>query len=236
MRIFRTEFGIEYEKYSFGYALYAELEKDDNPQGAYEQGFLPNSADPDLTSRFYMARSVRMPLSDFIPSSENRRIFRKFDGQFSFSYIDRDAIAEEKEFKPMFLEYFERRHGKNIMGEKRLDGILRSILPLRVVRYEKDSRPIGYVLEVVQPTFSHYWYSAYDLALAESSFGMWLLLGAARRAKEEQHAYFYLGTAYGQKGRYKTNLSPLEFWDGTIWNTDETQLRALIENDSEIKS
>lgn len=77
----------------------------------------------------------------------------------------------------------------------------------------------------------HYWFSFYDMALANKSFGSYLMLDAIERAKESGAAYMYLGTVYGAKALYKANYEPLEFWDGTAWNEDTAKLKELARND-----
>ncbi|MDB5264451.1 MAG: arginine-tRNA-protein transferase [Parcubacteria group bacterium] len=234
MRIFKSEFGHAYgTSYAFGYTEYAELENNEEPGAVYEHGYLPFSTNPDTQGLFYMARSVRVPLVGWEPNSENRRIFRKFDGQFECEIVEREALKTGTDFRSCFLTYFEKRHGAGIMSEARLNGILATPLPLRGVRYHKDGNTIGYVLEVTTSSMVHYWYSCFELERMESALGMWLMLDSTKRAKEDGRSHIYLGTAYGDKGKYKTNFSPLEFWDGSAWNADEKLLKRYISEDAE---
>jgi arginyl-tRNA--protein-N-Asp/Glu arginylyltransferase len=228
MRVFHREFGYRYESYEFGYATYASLEEGDALSRAYEAGFLPHSADPSVRDLFYMARSVRIPLASWKITSENRRILKKFDGHFTSTVLTHEELRQDETFLRCFLAYFGERHGERVMGEERARGILATANPLRGVRYEKDSNLAGYVLEIVENGLSHYWYSCYTSAYASTSFGMWLMLDSVQRAKDEGREYVYLGTAYGAKGRYKTNFEPLQFWDGSSWNEDPTLLKTLI--------
>lgn len=233
MRIIRSEFGADYPAYAFGYTIHAELESGDVPIEAYEAGFLPASSDPAVHNRCYMARSVRVPLPQAIASSENRRILKKFDGQFTGEIVVRDALAQDVAFASCFLSYFADRHGQGVMSQERLQGILATMLPLRGVRYLKDGAPIAHVLEIVDGSLAHYWFSCHDMSYAGSGLGMWLMLDAVRRAQAEGRAHLYLGTAYGKKGRYKMNIQPLEFWDGATWRNDARALKARIATDPE---
>lgn len=228
MRVFHREFGYRYDSYEFGYATYCQLEAGDALASVYAAGFLPYSADPDTHDLFYMARSVRVPISDFTHTSENRRILKKFDGGFSSRILSKEELASDPDFLPCFLSYFKERHGERVMTEERTRGILATALPLRGVRYEKNGVLAGYVLEIAKDGFAHYWYSCYAPHFAGTSFGMWLMLDAAGRARDEGRAHLYLGTAYGAKGRYKLNFEPIEFWDGAIWDADGKRLKALI--------
>lgn len=232
MKIRRNEFGHEYEKYRFGYCEYAELEQGDNPEDFYKNGFLPYSADPLVHNLFYMARSARVVLKTFELSSENRRVAKRFDNVFSTRSLSVNEAESDSRIREMFLNYFKLRHGKSIMPRERFDTILASLLPLRVIIYEKGKSLVAVVLEVSDKTFGHFWFSAYDLSYAKQSLGMWLMLDAVRSAKAVGKKHYYIGTVYGEKALYKTNLGPLEFWDGSTWSTDLSHLKKLARAES----
>lgn len=232
MKIVCGEFAHEYSSYAFGYTLHAISEPGEAVAPIYAAGFLPSSSDPAVYNEFYMARSIRVPLSAFSPTSENRRILKKFDGQFDTDQLDRNALKHSEPFKNCFLSYFADRHGQSVMSRERLEGILDTDLPLQGIRYSRNGTPVAYVLEVQEGDMTHYWFSCYDTSYAGSSLGMWLMLDAVRRAKDAGMDYLYLGTAYGEKGRYKMNITPLEYWNGTTWDTDMKRLKELVNKDA----
>ncbi len=232
MRTYHTEFAHDYSTYAFGYQVHAELESGDDPHLPYEHGFLPRSNQPERTNLFYLARSVRVPVARFTPDSENRRVLRKFDGTLTYDYLTREQLKTDGHFRTLFLSYFDERHGIGIMDEKRLNGILDTVLPLRAVRYLEADTPVAYALEIANESFLHYWYPVYEMSKEDKCFGMWLMLDSIRRAHAEGKAYVYLGTSYGEKGRYKTNIAPLEYWDGETWRTGAAELRAHIKHDA----
>src|SRR5438132_1710930 len=124
MRIFSSELAHNYGSYTFGYTNYGELEEGDNLAHVYNAGFLPYSGSPNVKGVFYFARSARVDLATFALSSENRRIAKKFDGQFEKK---RTPVAEFEitdEFMEFSLAYFNQRHGENIMPPERLKLIL----------------------------------------------------------------------------------------------------------------
>lgn len=232
MKLLRSEFGHEYQKYRFGYCQHAQREPGDELAALYEGGFLPYSGDPAVKDLFYMARSARIALPEFSFTSENRRIAKRFDGAFSYRLVPLAERAAVSEIRALFLEYFEKRHGKEVMPPVRLDAILEADLPLVFHAYYDGPRLKAAALEVRDSAFGHFWFSAYDLALARQSLGMWLMLDAARRAKEAGLTYYYLGTVYGTKALYKTNLEPLAFWDGSAWDADTARLRGIARTES----
>lgn len=234
MRIFHTEYGYTYGKqYAFGYTTYAEVESADTPEALYSGGFLPRSQDPQEQRLFYMCRSVRVPTATWEPSSENRRILKKFDGKFTSTILRRETLIEDTDLADCFLGYFARQHGDNVMSPERLRSIVTTPLPLQVTRYENDGTPVAYVFEIISDTLTHYWYSCWTEAYSDTSIGMWIMVDVVRRAQANGRTHAYLGTAYGAKGKYKTNLSPLEFWDGSTWSADDERLARYIGEDHE---
>jgi arginyl-tRNA--protein-N-Asp/Glu arginylyltransferase len=228
MRIFHGEFAHDYGTYAFGYQVHGCLEEGEEAHRAYDQGFLPRSNERAITDRFYMARSVRVPLARYTPTSENRRILKKFDGTLEEAVLTREELSCDDAFKTLFLSYFEKKHGVGVMSKERLEGILRTPLSLRGIRYSAQGSPVAYALEIADNGFLHYWYPVYESERAGTSLGMWMMLDAVRRAGSEGREYAYLGTAYGEKGRYKMNLDPLEYWNGEEWKDDREALKALI--------
>jgi arginyl-tRNA--protein-N-Asp/Glu arginylyltransferase len=232
MKIVKSEFGHEYKTYRFGYCEHALLEPNDPVADFYEKGFLPYSNEPAIKGVFYMARSARIALPRFEFSSENRRIRKRFDDVFSFCTLSISEAKNDTRIRRLFIDYFRERHGKDVMPAERFDAILESPLPLRILLYEKNNTLMAAALEVFGETFGHFWFSAYDLSLVQQSLGMWLMLDAALRAKNDGRDYYYIGTVYGEKALYKTNLQPLEFWNGSQWSTDLARLKKLARAES----
>ena len=231
MKFFSREFGHSYETYSFGYCNFAGKEDSDLLSEIYKRGYLPYSGNTAIRDTFYMARSARIPLLDFEPTSENRRIAKKHDGVFEKKRIPFEEFnLHDETFLTFCLTYFKTRHGDS-MPEERLKFILSLNLISHIVIYKKGESIVAYVFEVSDEQMTHFWYSFYDLVYLRQSLGLWLMLDSMRDAKNAGLEHFYLGTAYGEKGLYKTNFEPLEFWDGEIWNPDVRTLKQLCKQD-----
>lgn len=225
MKRVREEYGADYAHYRFGYCEWLDYEPDDDIATIYGSGYLPYSGDPNALGRFYMARSARLPLERFTFTSENRRIAKHFDGIFEQEVTPaRDA---DDATRTLFLEYFAARHGESVMPKERLASILATPLPLSLITYKKKGALTAAVLEVGDRHCGHFWFSAYDLSLVQKSLGLWLIQDRARTAKEGDRSHYYLGTVYGAKALYKTNLAPLEWWSGSTWSGDVGALKAL---------
>jgi len=209
-----------------------EREEGDSLETLYEKGFLPYSGAHNVQNIFYSGRSARIVLPEFTLSSENRRIARKFDGQFAKERVPFAQFEPDEKFWELSLTYFAQKHGVNAMPRARLRTILDSGLITNTAIYRSipDNKKVAYVLEVEDGSMAHYWYSFYDLHFAKQSLGVWLMLDHIRDARARGLIHYYLGTVYGEKARYKTNFSPLEWWDGSPgggWSSDIALLKSL---------
>lgn len=230
MKIIASEFGHSYETYSFAYTLYAKREEGDDLKSIYEKGFLPFSGAKDVYDMFYMARSVRSHVRTWEPTSENRRVLRKFDGEFTKISRSVKDVRHDEGFFELCLSYFNLAHG-NVMPRERLELILDTKLISRVIEYRKDDTPVAYLLLVEGENFSHYWFSFFKQEYMKSALGMWLALDHIREITGKKD-YFYFGTGYAEKALYKTNVEPLSFWNGTEWVHDVKLLKALCRSDT----
>lgn len=232
MKIFSSELGQNYQTLTFGYSNYAQLETGDSLEALYDAGFLPYSGVKGMRGIFYFARNARVTLPKWKMTSENRRIAKKFDGQFTKTRTPLSEFEVTEEFISFWLSYFEKRHGPGVMPRERLELILSFGLISSVISYRDQSgAPAGYVLEVEAGSMRHYWYSAYDLSLARQSLGLWLMGDCVKDAHEAGLSRYYLGTVYGHKALYKTNFEPLEWWSGSSWSGDLTLLKARAHSD-----
>ncbi len=233
MKIFNEEFCHSYKTYSFGYKILLDLEQGDSLTEIYNLGFLPYSGSVGIKNRFYLARSARVPLAAFALSSENRRIFKKFEHAFTIEIISTQALLGDEEAIAFCLRYFEERHGKDVMSRERLTHILNTELNTTIAVYKNtNGEKIAYVIENSDSEMGHFWFSFYDLSYAFQSLGMWLMIERTQAAKQSGKTHYYLGTVYGEKALYKTNFQNLEYWNGTAWVADTATLKAAARSDS----
>lgn len=201
----------------------------------YAQGYLPYSGAKDSKDIFYSGRSARVVLANFTPSSENRRIAKRFDGTFRKERIPFAQFVPDDHFWNLSLTYFAQKHGANAMPRARIEALFAAGIITTVVIYRRVADIVAYVLEVEDGSASwrmaHYWYSFYDIGYAKQSLGMWLMLDCIRDAKEHAFSYYYLGTVYGEKALYKTNFAPLQWWDDAGWSSDGKALRERSRKD-----
>ncbi len=241
MKIFLSESTVDYGTYTFSYAMYAMREGNEDLSPIYDKGFLPYTGNTALEPElFYLARSLRVNLSRFEDSSENRRVSRQMEPLgVQMELIEKSAFdLNEPVFKNYCEEYIKERIGDQNMSLERWAYILKSTIGTHILRFSMGEKVMGYILASISDSMLHYWFAFFDTEYMKShSLGKWMMWKAISWAKDHGRHYVYLGTAYKPAALYKIrDHKGLEFWDGTRWNTDVKLLKELCNTDLEPKS
>jgi arginine-tRNA-protein transferase len=235
MKIFFSEYRNEYFSFTFGYCVYALMEQLSDLPAMFDAGFLPYSRGTIHKELFSLTRSLRINLSNFSDTSENRRIDRKA-AEFGIS-VNAIPISAFDVNDPTFVkfctEYAEERFTGGNMEAARLQTLLQRQTATHIIVFKNDVQIFGYVLACIHGGGLHYWFGFFDTAYLQShSFGKWMMWRTIRWAKENGLQYVYLGTCYRKKAIYKIrDFKGAEFFDGTGWNTDMDLLKYLCEID-----
>jgi len=227
MKLYFSEFQADYDNYHFPYQVYLLKEESDTLENIYSMGFLPSRSRKDL---FYLARSIRIDLSNFDLSSENRRITRKTD------YID---IKEEpvKSFDYDFSigklgkDFYEKRFGKGVMSANRIKWLFKDSSLTDVLVYsdgQTGQRVFGYCLVNKTSNILHYAYPFYDVSYFEKNAGMGMMLKALLLARDAGIKHVYLGTCYTESSLYKLQFKGVEYFNGFKWSNDIDTLKDLV--------
>jgi arginine-tRNA-protein transferase len=242
MKIFRSEYLNNYSSYTFSYTTYAIKENDNDITGIYINGFLPYTGKTEINYPvFYLARSLRIKLSGFIDSSENRRVNRKLNGIIPQikRYNLNDFDTSNKDFVDFCLNYTGQRFSGDAMNQKRFEYILNTGIATDIFEFTDSANGhlLGYVLAIVNEDIFHYWFSFFDTEyLKDFPLGKWMMWRMIKWSEENKLRYIFLGTGYGTKSLYKIrDFKGLEFYDGNIWNSDIKLLKRLCKSDDDKK-
>lgn len=230
MKILFSEYKSDYKNYIFPYAIWAIPESHETPAMIFDRGFLPSSGD---FKRFYMCRQVRVDLSKFSCSSENRRILRKCDG-LSYDLVARSDFAFTSEWLEFCKNYADIKFGKDVMTYKRLNSLFESNLVSHILVFSDDEtgEDVGIVtLYVEGDRLAYYYFSFYDLNYYVRNLGMFMMTSAVDYFAHLKKKYIYLGTCYSRNALYKTQFSGAEFFNGFHWSDDLEELKYLIKRD-----
>ncbi len=234
MKIFRSESLVDYKTYTFNYAIYCRQEAIDEIDSIYRLGFLPYSNRLDLEpTHYYLARSLRVELENFKPTSENRRVIKKMaELSPQIKVVDKNDFKKDENFEKFCLDYAAVRFD-DAMSKERFDYIYnRDILNKIFIFTGENQQILGYVLAVMTGEILHYWFSFYDLQYSRLGLGKWMMFSVIQWAQENNLKEVYLGTCYGEKAMYKMrDFKGLSFFDGNKWNPDMKLLKQKCKSD-----
>ena len=242
MKVFFSEYQKNYETYTFGYAVYAIQEKEDQLSSVYSSGFLPYAGPSEYLSDkprqeiYYLARSLRVNLSNFNVSSENRRIAKKAEPfQIKFSIDDKESVMDNEHFSSFCKQYAAERFKGGDMNEARWNYILQRKCGTHVFTFSIENNIIGYVLAGIDDEMLHYYYSFFDTNYMDKfPIGKYMMATVIEWAKNQNKMHVYLGTCYGPHSLYKArDFKGTEFFDGEKWNTEIARLKTWCKSEDE---
>ena len=227
MRLLFSEALPDYQHYIFPYAVWAFPERDETPADLFEAGFLPSTRQLD---RFYLARHVRVRLSDFTLSSENRRVLRKC-GHLRMRLLRQSEFTLTPERLEFCRAYANSRFGDGVMSGERLESLFTAPVATHIMLFDDPGTgaEAGYVvLYIESPRLVFYYYSFYDLALFERNLGLYIMTSVVKSFADGGLTCLYLGTCYSERALYKTQFKGSEFFNGNCWSTDIRELKYLV--------
>ncbi len=222
---------------------------DKNINALYDAGFLFTR---EGKGAMYETRSVRVNLSKFELSSENRRVLRKTEN----IKMEVVALPYEKyswEIGKLGKDFYETKFGEGTFSANKIKELttgatsnfnLLLIYSTPVILSEAknpltndkgsfadaqdDNVGIGYAICLETKNILHYCYPFYDLASNIPNLGISMMTQAIVWAKEQNKKYVYLGSAKDEAALYKTQFKGFDWWDGKIWQTDVEELKNIL--------
>lgn len=228
MKLFFSEFKANYQSYHFPYQVWLLKEEGDSADRIYEKGFLPIRSIPDV---YYLARSLRVDLSGFELSSENRRILKKTE-DFKSDLLTLSEFKYDSIIQKFCKNYMVKKFGKESMTAAGIRRIFKSGIYnyVFVWKERKTEKVIGYSVCLISANFVQYAHAFYDLGYFQRSLGARMILEAVKWAKESNKKFIYLGTCYEKSAFYKTEFKGIEFFNGFKWSDNLEELKELVEN------
>ncbi|MBN2015861.1 hypothetical protein JW766_03430 [Candidatus Dojkabacteria bacterium] len=227
MKFLFSEFQPNYSNYYFPYQVYLVKEELDKIDKIYSLGFLPSRMRLNL---FYLARSLRVNLTNFKPSSENRRISRKTE-YLTMKVLDLSEFEYHYSIGKMGKDFYKERFGEGTMSAFRIKWLFTKGACSHVLVFtdkQKENLVIGYCPVIKTEKILHYAYPFYDLSYFDKNCGMGMMLKAIQWAQEKGLNYAYLGTCYTEASLYKTQFEGCEYFTGFSWSDNLARLKELV--------
>lgn len=230
MKLLFSEYKSDYSHYIFPYAIWAIPEKGETPAMIFNRGFLPASRE---FAHFYLCRQIRVDLSNFSASSENRRIMRKCE-DIVYKLIPRAQFEYTPQWRDFCKHYADIKFGKDVMTSQRLDALFNSKIVTHLLLFtdSEAKEDVGVVtLYLEKKSMAYYYYSFYDLNYYDRNLGMFMMTTAVDFFASQNYGYVYLGSCYSRNALYKTQFEGAEFFNGFRWSQDLKELKYIIQRD-----
>ncbi|NCS32312.1 GNAT family N-acetyltransferase [bacterium] len=230
MKLLFSEHLASYNDYAFPYQVWALEDNNEDKASLLNMGFLPSRMKIGL---WYLARSTRIDLNQFEPSSENRRVIKK-TSPYHFTIQSSDSVRINNTDLLWMRQFV-----IDVMGDAKVsDHAIKRMFSHHMSdviftwKRQDDDRIAGMIPVMVSGGSMFYWMAFINTAVSASGLGSRMMLEAINWAKNDGLSYAYLGTAYSQASLYKTNFSGFEFFDGSKWNTNIDALKYLLNKES----
>ena len=173
-------------------------------------------------------RSVRIDLSQFELSSENRRILRKTE-ELAVHTIALPHQNYHWSIGKLAKDFYETKFGEGVFSANKVKEILTTEQNFnKLFVYQTDDEEIGYCIVHETNEIVHYSYPFYNLENSVASLGMSMMLCAIVYAQENNKKYIYLGSAQRPTDIYKLQFKGLEWFDGEKWSEDLGELKNIL--------
>lgn len=200
---------------------------DNTINNAYNNGFLFGRIGRGVMDQ---TRSIRIDLSKFDLSSENRRILKKTEG-LSLKPESIPYSTYHWSIGKLGKNFYDTKFGKKTFSANKIKEALtdenNSNFNL-LFRYLEKENIVGYAICRSTDELIHYCYPFYDLSSQIQNLGLGMMLRAIIWAKKNGKKYVYLGSAQRPSDTYKLQFSGLEWFDINNWSNDLTKLKGFL--------
>lgn len=180
-------------------------------------------------------RSVRIDLSKFKLTSENRRILNR-TSTLKFHVYNLPLDKYDFRIGKMAKDFYDSKFGTGVMSAQKIKQMLtdsRSSNFNTLFEYLDDSpdltptAAVGYAIAYASKYLIHYSYPFYDLN-CQKDMGLGMMIRAILHAEANGSRYFYLGSLQRAADVYKLQFEGLEWFDGQKWSHDLNEVKNIL--------
>ncbi len=200
---------------------------DENITETYNQGYVFTRLGKGV---LHQTRSVRIDLSKFEISSENRRILNK-NKDINLKVEELPLKSYEWSIAKLGKDFYETKFGPNIMSAQKIKELLTNSENSNfnsLFIYSIDKLVLGYSIAYKNKSILHYSYPFYDLTKSSKDLGLGMMTLAIKYAKDSNLKYVYLGSLQRPSDTYKLQYSGIEWFDGKDWQDDVSEVKKLL--------
>lgn len=177
-------------------------------------------------------RSLRIDVSKFVLSSENRRVLKKTEG-LELKVISLPYSGYTWEIGKLGKDFYEDKFGTGTFSANKIKELLTDPEKSnfnKLFLYSFENKAVGYSIAYENLEILHYSYPFYDRATEISNLGLGMMLRTIIYAQESGKKYIYLGSAQRPTDSYKLQFTGLEWFDGEKWQNNLTELEGILKD------
>ena len=223
---------------------------DKNIDSLYSRGFLFTRVGK---GHMYQTRSVRVDLSKFELSSENRRVLKKTE-ELLLKTTPLPHPAYDWHIHKMGHDFYKTKFGEKTFTANKLKELMTeeknnfnlllsyTVIPAQAgiqttvdldshFRGDDNRGSVGYCICFETPELLHYCYPFYDIRDSGSAIpniGLGMMLRAIIWSKEQGKKYVSLGSASRPSDTYKLQFAGVQWWDGARWSSNIEFLKSNL--------
>ena len=195
----------------------------------YENGYVFTRIDKGV---MHQTRSLRIDLSKFSPSSENRRILKKVE-DIVLSLKQLPLSDYDWTIGKLAKDFYDTKFESGIMSAQKIKEMLTERGESNfntLFCYEQSGKTIGYTIAYLDNNILHYSYPFYNLSESPKDMGLGMMTKAIQYAKDNNIKYVYLGSLQRPNDTYKLQFEGIEWFDGKSWNSDISGIKDILDN------
>jgi len=197
----------------------------ENINSLYNQGYVFTRVEKGYMNQ---TRSLRIDLSKFELSSENRRILRKAEN-LKLEIQNLPLTDYHWSLGKLAKDFYDTKFGDGVFSANKVKEILTTQQNFnKLFIYKIETKKIGYCIVRETNEIVHYSYPFYNLENPVQSLGMAMMLKSIVYAKENSKKYIYLGSAQRPTDTYKLQFKGLKWFDGEKWSEDLEELKGIL--------
>lgn len=200
---------------------------DENIESAYNEGYVFTRVGK---GEMKQTRSLRIDLSKFELSSENKRILKKTE-ELNLSISPTPYENYTWEIHKLGKDFYEQKFGSKTFSAQKIKELITNKEKSnfnQLFVYSLNNADAGYCIALETKNILHYCYPFYNLELNYPNIGMGMMLKAIVWAKENNKKNIYLGSFSRPTDTYKLQFSGLEWFDGKEWQINTEGLKIIF--------
>jgi arginyl-tRNA--protein-N-Asp/Glu arginylyltransferase len=200
---------------------------DKNINSLYNKGFCFTRINRGV---MHQTRSLRINLSKFELSSENKRILRKTE-ELNLHLFPLPFTEYHWSVGKMGKDFYEQKFGDGTFSANKIKELLTEQTKSNfntLFSYSVNTETLGYCIARETDEMIHYCYPFYDLSNSPKDMGLGMMTRAVVYGKEQRKKYVYLGSAQRSSDTYKLQFEGIEWFDGEKWTNDQETLKDVL--------